>query len=87
MRWLVLAPVFVLLGCALSAVSPKALEARDNSADCPSSPTGARTGFRHTRSKLAAKLGSARHRGIDLVAVESDEIQTLTGKLARRPQV
>lgn len=82
MRWLVLAPVVVLVGCALSAVSPKALEARDNAAECPGSPSGAKTGFRHTRNRLFAKLGSPRHRGIDLVAVEGDEFQTLTGKVA-----
>lgn len=82
MRWLALAPMVALFGCALAAVSPKALHARDNSSECGASPTGAKAGFRHTRSKIFASLGSARHRGIDLVAVEGDEIQTVTGKLA-----
>jgi LNS2 (Lipin/Ned1/Smp2) len=81
MRLLVLVPTF-LVGCALAAVSPKALHARDNSSDCPGSPAGVKTGFRHTRSKIFAALGSARHRGLDLVAVEGDEIQTVSGKLA-----
>jgi hypothetical protein len=82
MRWLVLGLLVVTLGCAITAVSPKALHAQVNSADCPASPTGAKTGFRHTRNKLITKLGSPRHRGIDLVAVEGDEIQTLAGKVA-----
>jgi phosphatidate phosphatase PAH1 len=82
MRWLVPVPLVVLLGCALAAVSPKALHARDNASECAVSPTGAKAGFRHTRSKIFASLGSARHRGIDVVAVEGDEFQTVTGKLA-----
>jgi hypothetical protein len=82
MRWLVFLPIGLLLGCVLNSVSPKVVAAADKSADCPVSPRGAITGFRHTRSAIYASLGSARHRGIDLIAVEGDENQTVGGKLA-----
>lgn len=82
MRWLVLLPFAVLLGCALDGISPKALAGEHKSADCPASPAAATTGFRHTRSRILAKLGSPRHRGIDLIAAAGDENQTLGGKLA-----
>ena len=82
MRWIVAFPVLVFLGCALDGVSPKALADQYNSADCPKTPTGARSKFRHTRNRIVTNLGSPRHRGIDVIAVEGDENQTVGGKLA-----
>jgi phosphatidate phosphatase PAH1 len=82
MRWLVLIPVALILGCALDAISPKARAAPAKSADCQAAPAAATSKFRHTRSRILAKLGSPRHRGRDLIAVEGDEKQTLGGKLA-----
>lgn len=82
MRWLVLLPLAVLVGCALQGISPKAFASRSNSTDCAGSPNGSRTKFRHTRSRILAKIGSPRHRGLDLIAAEGDENQTLGGKLA-----
>ncbi len=38
--------------------------------------------FQHSRSRIVANLGRPRHRGVDLIAVESDENQTVAGKLA-----
>jgi phosphatidate phosphatase PAH1 len=38
--------------------------------------------FRRASNRLAMAIGSPRHRGVDLIAVESDEKQTLGGKLA-----
>jgi phosphatidate phosphatase PAH1 len=82
MRSFVVLTTLVLLGCALDGVSPKALADQYNTADCPRSPTGERSKFRHTGSRLISKLGSPRHRGIDVIAVEGDENQTVGGKLA-----
>jgi len=80
MRWSVLFTLAVL--CAIEGVSPKAFAGKHNSSDCTASPSAARTRFRHTRSRIVAKIGSPRHRGVDLIAVEGDENQTLGGKLA-----
>ena len=82
MRWFVLFTLAVLLACAIEGVSPKAFAGKHNSSDCTASPAAPRTQFRHTRSRIVAKVGSPRHRGVDLIAVEGDENQTLGGKLA-----
>src|SRR5688500_9582950 len=81
MRWLLVVPLALVLGCALDAISPKALASSRKSADC-GTPSAGTSKFRHTRSRILANLGSPRHRGIDLIAVEGDENQTLSGKLA-----
>lgn len=51
-------------------------------AGCENAPEGSRSAFRHGRSGFFAGLGEPRHRGIDLIAMEGDENQTLGGKLA-----
>ena len=82
MRWFLVFPVALVLGCVLDGISPKALAAPANSSGCQSPPAAATSKFRHTRSRILAKLGSPRHRGVDLIAVEGDENQTVSGKLA-----
>lgn len=82
MRWLVLFPLALFLGYAAEGISPVARAAPANTSDCAASPAGSRTKFRHTGSRILAKIGSPRHRGIDLIAAEGDENQTLGGKLA-----
>ena len=82
MRWLVLFPLAICLGYALEGVSPRAFASASKYTDCPASPAAPRTTFRHKRSRIFTKVGSPRHRGIDLIATEGDEIQTLGGKLA-----
>jgi hypothetical protein len=82
MRWLPLFPLAIVLGMGTDGISPLAIAAPQNSSDCPASPPGSRTSFRHTRSRIFAKVGSARHRGIDLIAAAGDENQTLGGKVA-----
>ncbi len=39
-------------------------------------------GFRHRSTSIAARIGGPRHRGIDLIAAEADQTQTIAGKLA-----
>lgn len=82
MRWfVVVVPVVLVLGFGIDAISPKA-QASSKSANCPNAPQAKSTKFRHKRSRVLANMGSARHRGNDLIASVSDENQTLTGKLA-----
>lgn len=81
----VIALVPALAGCALhadtvaEASAPVATAAGDH---CASPPTAKGGKFRHRGTRLAAKLGDPRHRGIDLIAVETDQFQTIAGKLA-----
>lgn len=82
MRWFAVFTLAVFLGVALEGISPIALASEPNSADCVVKPTAKRAKFRHKRSRMFAKIGSARHRGVDLIASEGDENQTLAGKLA-----
>src|SRR5688500_4332000 len=49
---------------------------------CPQVPEVKAEGFRHKRTKLIAKTGSSNHRGIDLLANETDARQVIAGKLA-----
>lgn len=83
MRVIILVPV--LAGCALHADTPAESAApvvRAAGDHCASTPI-VRTGkFRHRGTRLAARLGDPRHRGVDLIAVETDQDQTITGKLA-----
>jgi phosphatidate phosphatase PAH1 len=74
----------VLAGCALNAdvaVTDTAAP-RAGIVECAAPPPVIRTGFRHTGSRVFASLGDPVHRGIDLIAVDGDEHQTLGGKLA-----
>src|SRR6188768_1304303 len=82
MRWYAVFTLAVFLGFAVEGVSRRALASGHNSSDCVALPQAARTKFRHTRSRMVAKIGSARHRGADRIAAEGDENQTLSGKLA-----
>lgn len=50
--------------------------------DCATAPMAVRGAYRHRRNRMYKRLGEPRFRGVDLIAVESDESQTLGGKLA-----
>lgn len=86
MRWL-LASMVLVVGCAARADVPpepaaKASHGAIVEGHCGDAPRGPRVKLRHKRNRVAAKLGDPRHRGVDLIAMEGDEIQTLGGKLA-----
>ena len=49
---------------------------------CTTPPTVRKATFRHKRSRLISKEGSANHRGLDLIASADDARQRITGKLA-----
>ncbi len=49
---------------------------------CASPPVGQAGKFRHASTRIVSALGDPRHRGTDLIALETDENQTLGGKLA-----
>jgi phosphatidate phosphatase PAH1 len=52
---------------------------------CDASPTpnaGKVRQFRHAGNQFATRFSKPRHRGVDLIAVESDQKQTIGGKLA-----
>ncbi len=80
--------VLACAGCALNAmtvvepiaISPPSIE--DHCATPPVSTSASPSGFRHSSTSLAAKIGGPRHRGIDLIAVETDQTQAISGKLA-----
>jgi phosphatidate phosphatase PAH1 len=76
----------VVGGCALNAeiaTDTSAAQASPGySAHCGSAPRAERGRFRRLHNRITAKFGAPRHRGIDLIAVESDENQTVAGKLA-----
>lgn len=83
MRQLAALPI-VLAGCALNADvgATTASVSHAGVVECPAAPPVTRTRFRHTGSRMFASLGDPVHRGIDLIAVDGDERQTLGGKLA-----
>jgi LNS2-like protein (lipin/Ned1/Smp2) len=69
-------------GCALHAgVEPEPYATR-TVGNCGVKPAYAGGAFRHSSNALYAALGTPRHRGIDLIALESDATQTITGVLA-----
>jgi len=79
--------VLALAGCALNAetvaqVTATRPPAVDPRCTAPPDAAGSATGFHRSSTALAARFGSPRHRGIDLIAAESDPIQTISGKLA-----
>ena len=49
---------------------------------CGDAPAVPATDFRHSTSELVADMGEPRHRGVDLIAGESDPTQVLAGALA-----
>lgn len=75
--------IALVTGCALHAhvdePGPNVASFRDACAGPPAVQTGH---FRHVHSRVAAMLGAPDHRGVDLIASEADEVQTLGGKLA-----
>ncbi len=72
----------IAAGCVLHVGTPGTPIASANYPNCKRVPDGAPTTFRHDRNRLLSRLGAPKHRGVDLIAVEGDENQTLGGKLA-----
>jgi phosphatidate phosphatase PAH1 len=73
----------VAIGCGLpseGAVEPRAMLASPGA--CVDEPAYRSGKFRHATNRTMTSFGSPRHRGYDLIAVESDEKQTLGGKFA-----
>jgi phosphatidate phosphatase PAH1 len=53
---------------------------------CAGTPdVGQALGWRHTLSAYTVELGSAHHRGIDLIATSEEAIQSITGKITYGP--
>jgi len=74
-----------LAGCAIHsdpAAQRSAPVVTDSPDACLAPPAVGGHGWRHARNRLYAKLGRPRHRGVDLIASETDATQTLGGKLA-----
>jgi hypothetical protein len=85
MRAACLVPALAIAGCALNAdvaVEPARAASAWLDRECAQPPEAGRQPFRHTGSRFSAALGRPRHRGVDLIAMEGDEHQTLAGKLA-----
>jgi hypothetical protein len=80
--------VLASAGCALNAESIAKVTATrppsvgNHCASPPALTNGAGRGFHHASTSLAARLGGPRHRGIDLIAAETDQTQVIGGKLA-----
>jgi LNS2 (Lipin/Ned1/Smp2) len=83
----------LLASCALNANVPAApaapapavaggAPATAGGAPCAAPPNGYTGSYRHRRNRLYKSLGSPRFRGVDLIAMEDDAVQTLGGKLA-----
>jgi hypothetical protein len=84
MRPVPLLLVLLLASCALNAdVSPAPPGAGTaRAASCADPPEGPTNAYRHRRNRFYKALGERRFRGIDLIAMEDDEVQTVGGKLA-----
>jgi phosphatidate phosphatase PAH1 len=52
--------------------------------ECAGVPIGRAASFEHKRSSVLAQM-APRHRGVDLIALETDPVQTFGGKLAYGP--
>lgn len=63
---------------AAQRTSPIVTDVEDHCIQPPESRSGK---FRHAKNRFLATVGDPRHRGTDLIAVETDENQTLGGKL------
>ncbi|MBA3395516.1 MAG: hypothetical protein H0T89_22905 [Deltaproteobacteria bacterium] len=72
----------IAAGCALHVGTPGTPIASANYPNCKAAPDGVPATFRHDRNRVLSRLGTPKHRGVDLIAVEGDENQTLGGKLA-----
>ena len=79
--------LIALVWCAISGGSPSPSQAapvgNPSLADhrCATTPTGPTQKLRHRRSRLVTRLGSPRHRGLDLVATPDVQRQVLTGTI------
>ncbi len=74
-----------LAGCALNAeITADTTASTGPTIDdhCATPPTAASGSFAHTSTAIAARFGGPRHRGIDVIAAETDNEQHLAGKLA-----
>lgn len=72
-------------GCAYyadSVVEATSAVATSREDHCPNLPALQAGRFVNASTSFAAKVGDPRHRGIDLIAVETDQTQVLGGKLA-----
>jgi phosphatidate phosphatase PAH1 len=75
--------VVLVTACAWHAhVAAPVVDPSSVAAGCGDAPRAPHEHFRHVGSRLASMLGSSRHRGIDLIAADTDPTQTLGGKLA-----
>lgn len=80
--------VLACAGCALNAETVAKVSATrppssgNHCASPPVSTSSSGRGFRHASTSFAARIGGPRHRGIDLIAAETDQSQTISGKLA-----
>lgn len=80
--------VLACAGCALHAetiaelAAPRPPSLGDHCATPPTPSSATPSGFAHTTTSLAARVGGPRHRGIDLIAAETDQTQVIAGKLA-----
>ena len=81
--------VCVLLAACSASTSQLAPDSASAAADpaipdvrCAGAPAVPATDLRHSSSELVVDMGEPRHRGIDLIAAESDRTQVLSGALA-----
>lgn len=74
----------LLASCALNADVPPASPASSSArgAACAAPPDAPVKRYRHQRNRLYKSIGEPRFRGVDLIAMEDDAVQTLGGKLA-----
>ncbi|MBA3817450.1 MAG: hypothetical protein H0X17_01035 [Deltaproteobacteria bacterium] len=89
MRWYLLPlllagllPGLLTGGCAINAAFAADEVVSAKSAPCQGTPDAVTATFHSRRNRVLAAMGSPRHRGVDLIASEGDENQTLGGKLA-----
>src|SRR5262245_10984641 len=87
--WLASSLALLLASCALNAdVAPAASAAAPaaaasaSAAPCADPPSGSEAQYKHRRNRLYKALGEPRFRGVDLIAMEDDDVQTLGGKIA-----
>ena len=79
--------LLLLASCALNAdvgpaAAPAVARGGASAAPCAAPPEVPSMRYRHRRNLIYKALGEPRFRGIDLIAMEDDEVQTLGGKLA-----
>src|SRR5262245_18434149 len=79
----------LLASCALNAdvtpaapAAPAAPAVAAPTGPCAAAPAAPAEAFPHRRNRVYRSLGDPRFRGIDLIAMEDDDVQTLGGKIA-----